>query len=211
MNLDPRNWSPLSVAELATAFAGMPVPWWIAGGVALDLFLGHTTRPHEDIDVQILRRDQSIVQGHLQHDWRLFKTKQPDPPHLAPWPSGEFLDSPINDVWARSELHDGPWRFQLMLMEAEGAEWVYRRLPSIRGRIAEMGLLTDMGVPYLRPEIQLLYKGRHDVRPKDTQDLQRLLPRLAREKAAWLLDCLRAQYPEGHEWIGLIEDRLAEP
>jgi len=146
MNIDPHNWSPLSVDELAEVFGGMPVPWWIAGGWALDLFVGRTTRAHEDIDVLIVRRDQLAVQKHLS-DWQLFKTKQPDPPHLAPWPEGEFLEPPINDVWVRRDLHDGPWRFQLMLMEGEGDRWVYRRLPTIGGMIAEMGLVTDRRHP----------------------------------------------------------------
>lgn len=208
MDLDPHNWSPLSVKEIAEVFEGMPVPWWIAGGVALDLFLGRSARSHDDIDVQILRRDQLTVQQHLQKDWRLFKTKQPDPPHLAPWPEGEFLEAPINSVWVRRPGQDA-WAYMFMFMETDGDEWVYRRLPSIRGSIADMGLIADAGIPYLAPEIQLLYKGRREVRSKDTRDLQRVLPKLAREKAAWLLACLRAQYREGHEWIGLIEQRLA--
>lgn len=122
MILDSHNWSPLSVEEIAEVFEDMPVAWWIAGGWALDLFAGRTTRAHEDIDILILRRDQLAVQKHLS-DWQLFKTKQPHPPHLALWPEGEFLEPPINDVWVRRNLHDGPWNLQLMLMEAEGDRW----------------------------------------------------------------------------------------
>lgn len=51
MNLDPHNWSPLSAEEVASVLEGMPAPWWIAGGWALDLFVGRTTRAHEDMDV----------------------------------------------------------------------------------------------------------------------------------------------------------------
>jgi len=29
--------------------------WWIAGGWALDLFVGSETRPHQDLDIGILR------------------------------------------------------------------------------------------------------------------------------------------------------------
>jgi len=206
VNLDPHNWSPLSVEEAATVCEGVSVPWWIAGGWAVDLFVGRTTRAHGDIDVLILRRDQMAVQKHLS-DWQLFKTKQLDPPHLAPWPTGEFLDPPINDVWARSELHDGPWRFQLMLMEAEGDRWVYRRLPTIGGRIADMGLVTDAGIPYLAPEIQLLFKSGTG-QQKDLDDLAAVLPVLPRQRAEWLLRCLQAQYLTGHPWIDEIQHAL---
>jgi len=198
MTLDPYNWSPLTVDEVARVFQDIPTLWWVAGGAALDLFLGHTTRHHEDIDVLILRRDQLLAQKHLP-DWNLFRTEAPTPPHLAPWSQGVFLEPPVNSVWIRSE-DDGPWRFEIMFMETEGDEWVYRRLRSIRGRIADLGMQTDSGIPYLRPEVQLLYKsgtGRH----KDSDDLKRVLPRLKREQARWLLRCLQLQYPHGHTWM----------
>jgi hypothetical protein len=35
----------------------MRPPWWIAGGWALDLFLGYQTRGHGDLDVGVLRCD----------------------------------------------------------------------------------------------------------------------------------------------------------
>ncbi len=89
---------------------------------------------------------------------------------------------PINDIWARSDLHDGPWRFQLMLMEADSGRWVYRRLPNIGGRIADMGLVTDAGIPYLAPEIQLLYKSGTG-KKKDTDNLASALPLLPRCRA----------------------------
>jgi hypothetical protein len=206
VNLDPHNWSPLSIEELAKVFEGMPTPWWLAGGWALDLFVGTTTRAHEDIDVLILRRDQLAVQKYVS-DWQLFKTKQPTPPHLAPWLPGEFLDPPINDIWARCELNDGPWRFQLMLMEAEGGRWVYRRVPTIGGSIDDMGLTSDAGIPYLAPEIQLLYKSGSGLK-KDTDDLVSVLPVLPRQRTEWLLRCLQEQYPKGHEWIEKIGQTL---
>jgi hypothetical protein len=42
---------------VAALLAGIDSPWWIAGGWALDLFIGDQTRAHEDLDVGILRRD----------------------------------------------------------------------------------------------------------------------------------------------------------
>jgi len=202
MLLDPHNWDPLSVAALAAIFRDIPVQWWIAGGWALDLFLGRTTRAHEDIDLLILRRDQLIVQEHLLA-WQLFKTQQPIPPHLAPWPEGEFLELPICDIWVRRDADSG-WAFEIMLMEAEDDRWVYRRFQSVGGRIAGMGLKTETGIPYLAPEIQLLYKSG-SCQEKDFEDLLRVLPSLPPERTQWLLDCLREQYAEGHPWIGHIE------
>lgn len=207
MTLDPYNWSPLPVAEVARVFRPIPIPWWIAGGTALDLFLGRTTRPHTDLDILILRRDQLTAQRHLS-DWQLFRTKAPDPPHLAPWARGAFLEPPVNGVWVRSE-DDGPWCFDIMLMETEGEDWVYRRHRSIRGTIADLGLETDDGIPYLRPEVQLLYKSGTG-RGKDSGDLAAVLPHLGQQRASWLLQALQNQYPEGHDWTEAVR-AVAQP
>lgn len=197
--IDLDNWGLTSVEDVAEWFDGVAAPWWIAGGWALDLFLGTTSRAHKDVDIQILRTDQLEFQRHFR-DWELFKANQPG---LAPWPEGEFLDPPVYSVWARRES-DSPWAFDIKLMEIEQDCWVYRRLPSIRGKIDQLGLRTGSGIPYIAPEIQLLYKsaGNSD---KDRADLEITLPRLHPDQITWLLDCLRLQYQDGHEWIGRIE------
>jgi len=199
--IDDTCWAPLAVNAVARLFSEIRIPWWIGGGQALDLYLGRQTRPHVETDILILRRDQLIVQEYLQN-WQLFKTQQPG---LAPWPAGEVLHPPVNSIWARRG-EGAPWAFEIMLMETEGDEWVYRRLPAIRGPIAGLGLRTAEGIPYLRPEIQLLYKGRQEYRSKDLQDLQEVLPYLPIEKREWLLDCLRRQFPQGHDWIDYLND-----
>jgi hypothetical protein len=229
VRIDDTNWDPLSVDYLAAIFRGSSVPWWIAGGWALELYVDwcrssratHSSgaprqspspaapapaRHHHDIDLLVLRRDQLIVRERLEPDWQLFRTKSPG---LAPWPPRTLLAPPVNDVWVRRD-DDAGWAFQIMLMDTEGDEWVYRRLPSIRGKIADLGLCTGAGIPYLRPEIQLLYKGRAEFLDRDLDDLKRVIPHLPSDKLAWLLDCLRLQYPCGHEWIAYIESVHAQ-
>ncbi|HEY3378839.1 MAG TPA: GNAT family N-acetyltransferase [Armatimonadota bacterium] len=197
--VDDTDWAPFTVNALAHLFSEMGIPWWISGGWALDLYLGKQTRPHADTDILILRNDQLLVQEHLR-DWQLFKTHQPG---LAPWPMGEYLHPPVNSIWVRRE-EGAPWAFEIMLMETEGDEWVFRRLPAIRGPIRELGLQTDAGISYLAPEIQLLYKGRQEYRQKDLQDLQAIMPKLPAKKKQWLLECLRRQFPGGHDWIDYL-------
>jgi len=58
-------WEALSVGEVVSLLDGLPVRWWIAGGQAIDLFIGSSTRPHQDVDVAVLRPDQLAVQAHL--------------------------------------------------------------------------------------------------------------------------------------------------
>ncbi len=54
-------WEPLSVEEVSEAFASFPGQWWIAGGWAIDLWIGRQTRPHDDIDVLICCTDQAAL------------------------------------------------------------------------------------------------------------------------------------------------------
>ena len=130
------------------------MPWWISGGWAIDLFIGHQTRPHGDIDVLILRKDQLKVQQHLS-GWDLHKTGQPG---LKPWLTGEFLGPPVNDIWCR-RTPTSAWSIQLMFMEVRDDSWIFRRDPLISGLIASLGRISQSGIPYLSPEIQLLYKA----------------------------------------------------
>ncbi len=197
MTFDFANWEPLSPAEAYELMKGLPVPWWIAGGWAIDLFVGNQTRTHVDCDILILRRDQITVQKHLS-GWELYAA---DPPGtLRTWAADEFLPTGIHDIWCRRDPVE-PWAFQLMLAEDHGDEWVFRRNERIRGRIADMGVVDKRGVPYLVPEIQLLYKARPDRSAKDEADFVVASPLLGMSARTWLISALSQTYPDGHEWI----------
>ena len=43
------TWLPLTIDEVQDRFARFDADWWIAGGHAIDLFVGWVTRPHDDI------------------------------------------------------------------------------------------------------------------------------------------------------------------
>ena len=196
---DPEHkWNPLNPSVVSDLRTGLSVPWWISGGWAIDLFVGRQTRPHGDIDVLILRPDQLSVQAHLS-DWDLHKTGQPG---LKPWPMGEFLDPPINDIWGKRKPEDD-WAIQLMLMEVEGEEWVFRRAPGIGGPISRMGKVSDEGIPYLCPEIQLLYKADRLNIERNVADFQTAAPELDTAAKDWLVEALKLKYTT-HNWIDTL-------
>ena len=64
------DWEPLRPEDAAELLRGLAAPWWIAGGWSLDLFLGVELRPHKDLDVAVLRRDQARLLEALP-DWEL--------------------------------------------------------------------------------------------------------------------------------------------
>jgi hypothetical protein len=85
---------------------------------------------------------------------------------------------------------------------ADGDTWMCRRDESIRLPYDRVIERTADGLPYLRPEIVLLFKAKH-TRPKDDEDFAVVLPRLSAERRAWLADALRLVHP-GHRWLGQL-------
>jgi hypothetical protein len=188
------RWEPLSVPEVAGLFGGAPFPWWVAGGRAIDLFVGRETRRHGDTDLQLLRRDQLAAQEALA-GWDLHAA---DPPGtLRRWMPGEELRPPVNHVWCR-RAPGAPWALQLMLAEAEDGRWLFRRDRRITRPIEQFGRRCADGVPYVAPEVQLLFKSR-DPQSKDEADFA-ARPLLDPAARRWLADALSLHAP-GHPWL----------
>jgi hypothetical protein len=203
MTHDVDNWQPMPVEDAADLMTGVRIPWWIAGGWAIDLFLGRQTREHGDTDVLIRRDDQLVVQDYLSGKGLLLhKTKQPG---LKPWPQGEYLAPPVNDVWCRWST-DTPWVLQLMLLHTEAGQWVFKGDQSIRGPLETLGRRTPSGIPYMRPEIQLLYKAKPDVLAKDQSDFDLAVQRMQPPERSWLLTQLQKRFADSHPWIGRLKD-----
>lgn len=199
------QWQPWSPQEVAALFASLPARWWIAGGWAIDLFLGRQTREHEDIDVQVLRPDQHMVRT-LLGTWDVQAALQPPRDEawpFRPWHRGDDLDPSIHDIWCRPTATQA-WVLQLMIADTRGEEWIFRRAPAITCSLAAIGGVTAEGIPYLAPEIQLLYKAK-GLRPKDEADFVQTLPALSRERRQWLKTSLKLVDPQ-HPWL----DRLDE-
>ncbi len=193
-------WQPWRPEEVARFFSTLTVPWWIAGGWAIDLFLGTQTREHEDIDILFLRRDQHEIRALLQ-GWDV----QEAHPELLPgswpfqeWKQGASLPAAVHDIWCRPDDRD-PWAFQFMVIEASDDQWLSRRTEQIRGSLSTLGLISRDGIPYLAPEIQLFYKAK-GLRPKDEADFARTLPVLDGQRRQWLAQSLALVHP-GHSWL----------
>jgi hypothetical protein len=188
-------WDPVAPAEVARLFATVGVPWWVAGGYAIELAVGRPVREHADIDVLVLRRDHLAVQDVLA-GWQWWAA---DPPGvLRPWRPGERLPAGVHDIWCRPDA-DQPWRIQVMLAESSGAQWISRRNPDLARPIALLGDLSGDGIPFLRPEIQLFYKAKAR-RPKDDVDFTAALPLLTVDQRGWLADAITRTHGP-HPWL----------
>lgn len=192
-------WSPLDPAALPGLLGGVGAPWWLAGGWAIDAFVGEVTREHEDTDVLVLRRDQAVFRSALA-SWDLHAA---DPPGtLRPWPVGETLPLEVHDVWCRP-TSSSPWALQLMIDDTDGEDWVYRRDARLRRPVSSLaGPASDVRRQVLAPEVQLLQKSK-GLRPKDEADLAVAAPLLSPAARSWLRDALDLVSP-GHPWSALL-------
>jgi hypothetical protein len=198
-------WRPWSPQEVAQFFAPLAAPWWIAGGWAIELFLGRRTREHEDVDVQILRRDQQAVRA-LFGAWDMQAALPPPRDEIwpfRPWRRDEVLDPVIHDVWCRPTSTQ-PWALQLMIADTRDDSWLFRRMPTVMRPVNTIGCVSGKGIPYLAPEIQLLYKAK-GLRPKDESDFAHALPALHQERRQWLRKALTEAHP-GHPWLSRLRD-----
>ncbi len=59
------RWELLSIAEVVQLFAHAPFTWGLAGGYAIEQFLGKAIREHGDIDVIVYRDEQLLLQSWL--------------------------------------------------------------------------------------------------------------------------------------------------
>ena len=189
------EWEEFDLARLLEVMGGFDAPWWVAGGWALDLWMERETRPHQDVDVAILRGDQQKLYTSLSQ-WELYYAA---PDHrLLPLGPDQWLQPPIHGVWAR-RAHDAPWLCEFLLNEHDSADWMYREDPAVRMPLADIGITASGNIPILVPEIVLLYKA-HERTEKDEADFRTALPRLSPRSKSWLLHALNKSAPK-HPWI----------
>ena len=193
---------PLQPQEIQLLLSAAPFQWWITGGWALDLFTGQKSRSHFDTDVALARKDQTAAQAYLKSwDFQYAVPATSNPVVFESWNAGELLEFKIHGSWAR-ENRDSPWRFELLLHEIDQGIWSFRYCREVRHPLDQIGSRTPGGIPYLRPEIALLYKAAR-MRQVDDEDFHRVLPHLASQQRAQLARDVTRFKPQ-HPWLDLL-------
>jgi hypothetical protein len=191
-------WRPWSPDQAAKTLADIGAPWYVAGGWALDLWRGRQTRPHDDLEVAIVRSQFEIFRSCLQ-GFDLFAVGSGE---VTALPATADPPPDKHQVW----LLDRPtcvWRMDIFLEPGDVETWVYRREETIRRPRSEMTGVTAGGVPYLKPEGVLLYKAKA-VRAKDEADFAACAPLLGEEARRWLRQALQRAHP-GHRWLAALD------
>jgi hypothetical protein len=190
MAADYGPWAPWTLERIAQRFETAPFRWWVCGGLALELWMGRSWRSHDDIDVGILRRDVGRAAALLE-SCSLFVAAA----GVLSGFTGQVLSAEKheNNVWAR-ERSTNRWVLDLLLDDGDDRTWIYRRDPTIRRPWSATVLVSATGLPYLAPELQLLYKSAKP-RPRDGLDAATVIPMLEDERRAFLVRSLPADHP----------------
>ena len=218
------------VHAVASLLSGLTVPWWITGGWAVDLAVGHLTRDHADVNVMMLERDEHALRGLTGVDIQLVADGQPP----GPWPAGRRLTAgpahgpkppvtgPGRRVGDRLVLRgEGlPLPAEVVPASAAGAIWVYKKGSHVFTRPLADITRYWKGIPFLAPEVVLLIKARPGLdRPgtdNDQRDFEAALPMLsaqqrswlkgAIERPTWLKDAIegRPRPPRQHRWTAAL-------
>ena len=184
------SWTPSAVAR---RLAGITTPWCVAAGWALDLFLGTRTRPHGDIEIAIPAAGFPEVRARFPgyafdavSSGRIWEDASP-----------EALAA-THQTWLRDPA-TGDYLLDVFREPHDGDTWICRHDETIRLAYREIIDHTDNGIPYLVPELVLLFKAKH-ARPKDQADFATALPRLNPTRRRTLAELLAGAHP-GHRWL----------
>jgi hypothetical protein len=188
------EWDAWRPEAVAARLEHVTVPWAIAAGWAIDLFLGYERREHEDLEIAVPATRFAEVEAAL--------------PELDLHVVGPGPAVPVRDAGPLLETHHQTWgldrvarvwRLDVFREPSVDGRWVCRRDESLRLPYDELIERSADGIPYVRPEVVLLFKAK-GARPKDEGDLAAVLPRLPRSRRRWLAEAIDRAHP-GHFWL----------
>lgn len=198
---DVSKWEPWLPRQAAALLAEVDVPWYVAAGWALELFVGgEPRREHDDLEIAVPSSRFDELAGALAA-FDVFVITGPR--EATPLAEARDRLADTHQTWIR-EPATGRWRLDVFREPSDGDTWICRRDPSIRLPYAQVIERTEEGIPYGAPEIVLLFKAKHADEAKNHADFQATLPRLDARRRRWLRSALARIHP-AHSWLPDLE------
>lgn len=198
----------------------------IAGGRAIDLFLKYESRTHSDIDIAAFRYDRDrIIQFMWSQGFLVYEMLGGGKVHRITDISEQkrrngnlccFLENcsivkvypPDGDDCCWFEFfHTGQTELdyvEFLFNDRSENHWEYAPNRGIRRELRKAILFSD-DIPYLSPEICLLYKSADTEREGYQKDFELAYCAMDIEQKKWLYNMLRKMYPQGHKWLSYMQ------
>ncbi|MEV5986343.1 hypothetical protein AB0L85_15155 [Streptomyces sp. NPDC052051] len=183
-------WTP---SEVARQLAGISTPWYVAAGWALDLFRGTQTRSHGDIEIAI----PAASFPEVRHRFPGYVFDAAGGGRIWEDATPEVLAA-VHQTWLRDPA-TGNYLLDVFREPHDGDTWICRRDETIRLPCSDIVHHTQDGIPYLAPELVLLFKAKH-ARRKDRTDFEATVPHMTSAQRQTLAELLARVHP-GHPWI----------
>jgi hypothetical protein len=187
-------WTPNQVAE---RLAGVGTPWCVVAGWALDLFRGERSRPHGDLEIAVPAAGFAEVRDRFSE----YAFDAVGRGRIWAEAGAEALAA-THQTWLRDRA-SGRFLFDVFREPHEGDTWICRSDESLRLPYDVIIERTAEGIPYLVPELVLLFKAK-DTRPKDHADFDGVLPLLSQARRDALSKWLSRMRP-GHPWPAALK------
>ncbi len=189
-----RRWRAWTPADVSQRLAGVTGPWCVTAGWALNLFTDAAARDHDDIEIAVpADRFSDILAALPDCEWDVVGDGQV-------WPFPEQRSNHFQ-TWLRDPV-TSIYHLDVFREPTTGNRWVCRRDARITLPYNELILHTDDGIPYVIPEVALLFKAKH-LRQKDQLDFTNVLPALGPDRRDRLAGWLSQLHP-GHSWINRL-------
>jgi len=210
----------LLLQEVNKLLQGAEFSWAVCGGFGLELFLNEEIRTHGDIDICVFEEDRETILRHmLEREWKVYEFRgmgkvRPIRDARASEPGRNLLCLKEGCELIRFYPCDDQDQYHKFfysgIRELNYVEFLFNRVEhgellfdpgkGIRKNLTEAVRFRD-GVPYLAPEIVLLYKASRCEEEQNRLDFERVYPRMESIQQNWLTRSLEILYPQGHPWI----------
>lgn len=209
------------IEEANALLQGQDFSYGICGGFALDLFLGYESRVHGDIDILAFWEDRETIITYMQSKgFLVYEMLGGGKVHrITDIQAQEKLqknifcctedcelvrlyDTEEQDVYWFDFQHTGLLKLnyiEFLFNEKTEDEFVYVRDNRVKRKLEKVILEKD-AIPYLAPELCLLFKSTDIDREGYQQDFELTVERLNGEQRAWFEKAMEKLYPEGHNW-----------
>lgn len=161
------NWKPFTINELRKRL-GQFDRWFLDGGLALDHYLGRSTRVHGDIDIGVLSTDtEALLATFIDGGLEVYDANCGlDRVTLARHREQSY------NYWISDGDH---YKVQILVYKEEGNHVVFRRSPAIKWPI-ESFTLTKGELRVVNPLVIYAFKiTAKSVEQKDLTDITNLL------------------------------------